>query len=410
MQETPDSVAPDLPPALPPELPQPQESGAAPAAPEEPVPAKPLYAFRFTGAPGEYFRIWIVNLFLTIVTLGLYSPWAKVRKKRYFYAHTWVADANFEYHGNPLAIFKGRMVALVAFMAYSATGHFYPQFAAVVALLMFTAAPWFIARSMAFNAFNSSYRNIRFRFQATYVEVLKAIWPIAVFLVLSLFLPVITPGLQKEIPVRFWLVIGLQMVILAATMPYIVGALQRLHVSHSAFGLAPFTFHAKIRSYYWVYFLAFLQSIPLIFGVFVVLGIVIAVSIGVGPGGPGGAIAAGVLGALGYLLIAAMLSAYTRSRTGNLMYNNSRIDARVSFVSRLGAWRLAWIYLVNLLAISLSLGMAVPWAAVRVQRYRCERLQLEVDAPFDQFAAGVNQVIGATGEELGEFMAIDLSL
>jgi Zn-dependent protease with chaperone function len=33
-----------------------------------------------------------VNLFLTIVTLGIYPAWAKVRKKRYLYGNTWVAD------------------------------------------------------------------------------------------------------------------------------------------------------------------------------------------------------------------------------------------------------------------------------------------------------------------------------
>ena len=42
--------------------------------------------FRATGA--EYFRIWIVNLLLTIITLGIYSAWAKVRRLRYFYGST----------------------------------------------------------------------------------------------------------------------------------------------------------------------------------------------------------------------------------------------------------------------------------------------------------------------------------
>ena len=39
----------------------------------------------FTGNAGEYFKIWIVNIALTVVTLGVYSAWAKVRKLRYFY-------------------------------------------------------------------------------------------------------------------------------------------------------------------------------------------------------------------------------------------------------------------------------------------------------------------------------------
>ncbi|MED5348372.1 MAG: DUF898 family protein, partial [Pseudomonadota bacterium] len=41
--------------------------------------------FQFHGEGGEFFRIWIVNLVLSIVTLGIYSAWAKVRTKRYFY-------------------------------------------------------------------------------------------------------------------------------------------------------------------------------------------------------------------------------------------------------------------------------------------------------------------------------------
>ena len=40
------------------------------------------YPLRFTGSGGEYFKIWIVNLLLTIATLGIYSAWAKVRKAR----------------------------------------------------------------------------------------------------------------------------------------------------------------------------------------------------------------------------------------------------------------------------------------------------------------------------------------
>ena len=39
--------------------------------------------FRATGA--EYFRIRIANLLLTIITLGIYSAWARVRRLRYFF-------------------------------------------------------------------------------------------------------------------------------------------------------------------------------------------------------------------------------------------------------------------------------------------------------------------------------------
>src|SRR5690348_9519846 len=70
----------------------PDDTAAAPTRPlsiaaTAPEPVRRL-SIRFSGGGGEYFRIWIVNLLLTIVTLSLYYPWAKVRKLRYFYGNT----------------------------------------------------------------------------------------------------------------------------------------------------------------------------------------------------------------------------------------------------------------------------------------------------------------------------------
>ena len=56
------------------------------------------YPFVFRGTGGEYFGIWIVNLALTVITLGIYSAWAKVRTRRYFYGNTYVAGHAFDYH------------------------------------------------------------------------------------------------------------------------------------------------------------------------------------------------------------------------------------------------------------------------------------------------------------------------
>ena len=79
-------------------------------------------AITFSATGSEYFRIWIVNLLLSIVTLGIYSAWAKVRRNRYFYSSTHLAGSSFEYHGNPIAILKGRIVAAVVVGAYALAG------------------------------------------------------------------------------------------------------------------------------------------------------------------------------------------------------------------------------------------------------------------------------------------------
>ena len=64
--------------------------------------------FKFTGKAGEFFAIWIVNVALTILTLGIYSAWAKVRTHQYFYGNTYLADASFRYTANPVQILKNQ--------------------------------------------------------------------------------------------------------------------------------------------------------------------------------------------------------------------------------------------------------------------------------------------------------------
>jgi hypothetical protein len=82
---------------------------AAPSeSPLESAPATPQPAnerFEFTGKAGEYFGIWVVNLFLSIVTLGIHSAWKKVRRKRYSTATLLRRD--FRVCGKLVAIPKG---------------------------------------------------------------------------------------------------------------------------------------------------------------------------------------------------------------------------------------------------------------------------------------------------------------
>ena len=86
---------------------------ATPTVPEVPsLPTSPPQPFQFEGSAGEYFGIWLVNLLLSVITLGIYSAWAKVRRLRFFLGYTTIGGHRFEYHANPMAILKGRLVAV----------------------------------------------------------------------------------------------------------------------------------------------------------------------------------------------------------------------------------------------------------------------------------------------------------
>ena len=130
-------------------------------------------SLRFTGKASEYFRIWIVNICLSVVTLGIYSAWAKVRRKRYFYGNTLLEDAAFEYLADPKAILKGRIVVVAAFAVYSLAGQINPLAGLAMALVVLGALPWLIVRASRFNAVNSAHRNVRFDFRAGYGEMAR---------------------------------------------------------------------------------------------------------------------------------------------------------------------------------------------------------------------------------------------
>ena len=63
---------------------------------------------------------------LTILTLGIYSAWATVRNNKYLYSNLYLEDNNFRYLADPIAILKGRIIAVIAVVAYVLLGAISP--------------------------------------------------------------------------------------------------------------------------------------------------------------------------------------------------------------------------------------------------------------------------------------------
>ena len=111
-----------------------------------------------------------------------------------------------------------------------------------------------------------------------------------------------------------------------------------------------------------------------------------------------------------YLVAGAATLGYLRSRIGNLVFRSITLAGEARFESTLSAMGLARIYLTNLIVITLSLGLLVPWAAIRVARYRAECLALTTTGDLESFVGQADRDVSATGEEVGEFFDLDLSL
>lgn len=64
----------------------------------------------FTGSGAQIFGIWILNLVLSIVTLGIYSFWGRVNIRRYLWQSTRYEDEALEYTGTGGELFVGFLI------------------------------------------------------------------------------------------------------------------------------------------------------------------------------------------------------------------------------------------------------------------------------------------------------------
>ena len=395
----------------------------------------------FNGKAGEYFGIWIVNLLLTLITFGVYSPWAKVRRKKYFYNNTLIDNVGFDYHAKPIAILKGRAIAFVLFLGYAFGGSIHPLLPSIFMLLLFVVLPWLVVRSMIFNARNTSHRGLRFDFVGKLGEAVRV----------YVLIPIIT---------LFTLGLG---------VPFASHQKNQFLMNHHKFGLSQFDMQATIKQFYKVYLM--LIIVPLIIGISAAIAIpaymqytqkastlkktelVMPFAMGFVATQPMQKLVLAVNaqteemttapqektidemmkerqearnqamrdfllnpsqwglilgGALAYALFAFGFLGYLKARIGNLVWNSTTLD-KLSFKSTLRARDFIWIYFSNIVAIVCTFGLATPWAQVRLAKYRASKLQIIGDVDFDQFVGDKKAEMQATGEEIADFFDVDLS-
>src|SRR5437764_8667302 len=118
----------------------------------EPDSSERLFRFAFTGRAANYFRIWIVSLCLSLVTLGVYSAWGKVRKRRYLYAHIELDGTGFDYRASPMAILRGRILALLLFGGFALSAHFVPLLQIAFVALLVILSPMIVVAAARFNS------------------------------------------------------------------------------------------------------------------------------------------------------------------------------------------------------------------------------------------------------------------
>jgi uncharacterized membrane protein YjgN (DUF898 family) len=237
-----------------------------------------------------------------------------------------------------------------------------------------------------FNAANSSHRNIRFSFKPDYSHAYMV---------------------YAALPIVSMMTMGL-------LTPYMLYRQQKFMIENSSYGATPFTFSATAKEYY----MASLKVVLAFAAAMVPLGILFALTGGAmataaassGKWTPGGvALIPVFIFPLAYFIVIV----YAQTLLANLSWNSTSLAGN-HFQSTLRTRDMALLFVTNALAILFSFGLLMPWAAVRLTRYRFDNLTLFAHKGLDGIVATAasDTLVSATGEEICDVfgMSMDISL
>ena len=363
------------------------DEGVAPEVLEDPTMLKnwdaSLLPFEFTGKAKEFFGIWLSNLLLSILTLGIYSAWAKVRSRRFFLGHTLIGGHRFDYHADPKVILKGRAIVVSALVVMSLVSELSTVLSGTSLVLLMLALPWLANRSLRFNARMTSFRNVRFDFSGTYGKSLLAF-------VLFPLLGLLSLGLLQPFATRYS---------------------GRYLAANYSYGEAKLESDPQLKKLY----KGFFQAFTIILLPFVVLLAIVAQHdwdlerlilmqdaeatvwlIDLSP----------------FALIIALYLAFFHYRAvaRNSILGSLSISGVHELKSEISGFRLAWIVFSNSFLTLSSFGLLQPWGAVRRWRYETVSLQLISGGSLDEFIGKIQPAEGVIGSEYTDLQDIDVGI
>jgi len=334
-----------------------------------------VFRFKFHGQAMEYFGIWIVNILLTIATLSLYAPWAKVRRLRYFYNNTEFFDRFFDFTGLPTKILLGRLIALSIWGFFALAGYLEMRIAAFGGLIIYLALPWLLRATIRFRSRNSKFGNSRFYFDGKTSEAYKLFF-------LGLMITIFSSGLF--FPVMIWYY-------------------KRYIIDHLYVGNLKFKLNNSWTNYMSAVLLPVAIYMAVVFVCIIIFVLGLTSKITLLQTSTASLFGAALL--FGMVFIIPLIQARIFITTWNsttLSYSQFKTDCN--------QWRYAWIIASNWFVKVLSIGLMSAWADIRIYRYQVESLSLKLIDDPNQLQNMRQSDPNAIAEEISDIFDLDISL
>ena len=397
------------------------------------------YPMEFTGSGGEYFRVWIVNVLLGIVTLGFYTPWARRRTAMYFYGHSMVANSPLEFTAQQRKMVVGFVLLVLLSIAYKLAANTGQDLAVALMLLGGAAlSPYIWASAMRFRLGATRWRGLRLQFAASWKEVYLASWPvfalalvwITVFFGMQMLSPELAqmldepavkggPKIRPEFTPAMGglLVLGLILTVLCfIRLEYNYKSLLVLRARLGAE-------HGRWKPVYMDFVKVWLATVAVFILCALIVWAITAALMGgsiamlmMGQGSKGNIfwiILIAIVGVIAFffllLLASAPARAYREARMFQLLWNNIGVSQIARFKCNLRAGRFVRLRLKNMVLTLLTLGFYRPFARVSEYRMKLESVTLHIKGGADQVAGVlVRQQEGGLGDALADAAGLDL--
>lgn len=312
---------------------------------------RPLtHRLNFHGDGASFFGIHLVTMFLSALTLGIYSFWGRVKIRKFLYSQTEFAGERFAYHGTGMELLKGWARASlligavlglnsVLFMLWNDPASVWITQLIPLALFL-TLAPLAIVGTLRYRFTRTSWQGIRFSFRGRALDFAKVFIPAA-------FLNLVTLGLYFPF-------------FMAKVLPYVA--------EQTAFGNERFTFNGKGSALFPQTLMAAILT-PLTLGIY---------------------------------------AFWYQAHVERFVWDHMAV-AGARFRSTVSGGELFVLGITNGLLMLVTLGLAYPWVKVRELRYKLSHLALVGNVDWSQIRQEAHAA-GSFGEGMADVLDLELGI
>lgn len=303
------------------------------------------YPIAFEGSGFDYFKIQIVNTILTILTLGLYYPWAKEKSLKFLYGKSTFEETPFVFSGTGSEMFRGFIKAVAVlvviyglFFYLVLQGHNGWGILVIYGGLL-ALVPLAIHGSYRYRMAKTSWRGIRFGYTGNRGELVKLFFK-------GIFLTLVTFGIYGA-----WFTISLR--------NYVLG--------HVRVGNARFVYSGDGSDFFWINFKGYLLTL-------VTLGI---------------------------------YSFWWQKDLFEYYVNNLRLeqeDDAVFFRSTATGGDFAGLMIVNILIMIFTLGLGYSWVVTRTMAFGANHIEANGYYSFEQLLQSQAEYSDATAEDMADLL------